>query len=500
MAREQDREGHPEASLVDDSEVSLQDDPEKSLGDDSGASLLDRRDYLRATGVLAGAAGLGVVGNRALATEGGISAEVHSVTTNHQWTTVQLSDSHSNPVVIAPTLSYQGTQPASPRLRNVTNLAFDIAVEEWRYLDGFHLDETIGCVVTDPGSYSLADGTLVEIGRVESNHDWASVDFAASFSTTPVVFSQAQTFEGRQPVVTRHRNVSETGLDVRLQEEEAEGPHLVEDVGYLAIEPGTGTLDGRTYEAGRQSGVGDSWQTVEFEGSYQQPVFLADLQTFRGWNTCSVRYRNLTDSSVEVKVQEEQSGDNETAHLGERIGYLVVEGAQSDSSTGDSSDEDTPLSELDRSRVEKLVHEYVNERRAEHGLSKLDFDSDLREIARYHSKDMAGNDYFAHTSPDGETWSDRYEKFGYTCRADAGDGTYYTGGENIAYTYYDRDVRTNSGTVRYTNADELARGIVRGWMNSEGHRENILMDVWDDEGIGIYVTSEGKVYATQNFC
>jgi uncharacterized protein YkwD len=264
-------------------------------------------------------------------------------------------------------------------------------------------------------------------------------------------------------------------------------------VGYLAVEPGSGTLNGRAFEAGTRNDVPGSWRTIEFGGTYSDPVLLAALQTFRGANTCGVRYRNLTESSVEVKVEEERSRDAETAHLGERVGYLVVEGV-------DSSDGDTPLSDLDRGRVERRVHHHVNQRRADHGLAELEFDTDLREIARYHSEDMATNDYFSHTSPSGETMSDRYDEFGYDCRADAGDGTYYTGSENIAYTYYDRRVQTDDGVVRYTNADELAQGIVTGWMNSRGHRENILTEAWDDEGIGIVVTGEGKVYATQNFC
>ena len=37
-------------------------------------------------------------------------------------------------------------------------------------------------------------------------------------------------------------------------------------------------------------------------------------------------------------------------------------------------------------------------------------------------------------------------------------------------------------------------------MNSDGHRENVLASRWNSEGIGIYVTDENKVYATQNFC
>lgn len=458
-------------------------------------SLLNRRDYLRTTGALAGSIGLAAAGGRSAALEDGPSVDVLSVTVDENWRTVGLSGSYANPVVLAPALSYRGPQPATPRLRNVADSAFEIAVEEWLYLDGDHRDETVGCVATEPGRYGTGDGVEIEVGRVRANHHWTAATFSSSFSATPLVFSQAQTVAGPQPIVTRNRHVSRSGAEVRVQEEEAQGPHRVEDIAYLAVEPGSGTLDGRSFEAGARPGVGHAWETIEFDGVYREPVLLADTQTFRGSNTCAVRYRNLTDSTVEVKVEEERSADRETVHLDERVGYLVVEGAETEVSDGDTS-----LSELDRNRVETLVHEYVNERRSDHGFAPLDFDTELREIARYHSKDMARNDYFSHESPSGETRSDRYDEFGYDCRAYVDEDRYYTGAENILYTYYDTNVTTDDGTVRYTNADELARGIVRGWMNSEGHRENILMDAWNNEGIGLYVTSDGKVYATQNFC
>jgi uncharacterized protein YkwD len=110
---------------------------------------------------------------------------------------------------------------------------------------------------------------------------------------------------------------------------------------------------------------------------------------------------------------------------------------------------------------------------------------------------MADREYFSHVSPDGDDFSDRYQQFGYQCRAPTGDGTYLTGGENIAQTWYDTPIR---GGVQYTTEAELARGLVNQWMNSSGHRENVLADAWRNEGVGISVTDEGKVYATQNFC
>lgn len=147
------------------------------------------------------------------------------------------------------------------------------------------------------------------------------------------------------------------------------------------------------------------------------------------------------------------------------------------------------------------MHEYVNEERTQRGLNALDFDEDLREIARYHSEDMAQRGYFSHTDPEGNNFADRYDRFNYTCRVPTDGNTYYTGGENIAYTYYETNVRLDSGEiVHYDTESELARGIVNQWMNSTGHRENLLADYWQNEGIGIYVTDDNKVYATQNFC
>ena len=52
--------------------------------------------------------------------------------------------------------------------------------------------------------------------------------------------------------------------------------------------------------------------------------FLADLQSFNGDDPVDIRYRNLTQSGVEVRIEEEQSADEETSHL-EAIGYAVFE-------------------------------------------------------------------------------------------------------------------------------------------------------------------------------
>jgi len=118
--------------------------------------------------------------------------------------------------------------------------------------------------------------------------------------------------------------------------------------------------------------------------------------------------------------------------------------------------------------------------------------------------------FFDHTNKRGQNPTDRANQAGYTCRKSF--GSYYTDGigENIFQhnTY-------NSGTYGiiflgyipvpygffdYNDEEELSESIVDGWMDSPGHRENILTPNFDREGVGIVKTGDSKIYITQNFC
>lgn len=159
---------------------------------------------------------------------------------------------------------------------------------------------------------------------------------------------------------------------------------------------------------------------------------------------------------------------------------------------------------LNRTKIELLVHREINDRRKVNDQPLLEFDTRLQQIARSHSKDMATEEYFAHTSPSGEDFVDRYREFGYSCEVRINSSYTTDGAENIAYTYAFTDVTgPNGATVYHDDEQDIAEGLVNQWMNSTGHREIILKQYWNREGIGIYTTkAEGrtKVYATQNFC
>ncbi|ADB59508.1 SCP-like extracellular [Haloterrigena turkmenica DSM 5511] len=207
---------------------------------------------------------------------------------------------------------------------------------------------------------------------------------------------------------------------------------------------------------------------------------------------------NETDETDDNETDETDSDDEtDETDSDETDGNETNETAGDETDdTADDETDDGSSDEIDRAALERYVHEAVNEERTARGLEPLEFDTELRDIARAHSEDMAERGYFAHVDPEGNDVTDRYEQAGYECNANG-----YTGGENLAQTWYDTPVVNDDGeTVRYETEQELADGIVTQWMNSPDHRENLLATQWENEGIGVYVTDDNRVFVTQNFC
>ncbi|MGH3488772.1 MAG: CAP domain-containing protein [Actinopolymorphaceae bacterium] len=125
----------------------------------------------------------------------------------------------------------------------------------------------------------------------------------------------------------------------------------------------------------------------------------------------------------------------------------------------------------EQTAFENEVVRLTNAERSEAGCGALRTDDRLRTAARGHSKDMAERGYFDHTSPEGTTPWDRMRAAGYDA----------PGGENIAMGY------------------PTAEAVVEAWMDSEGHRENILNCRFEAIGVGVYFGNERGPWATQNF-
>ncbi len=116
---------------------------------------------------------------------------------------------------------------------------------------------------------------------------------------------------------------------------------------------------------------------------------------------------------------------------------------------------------------EKEVFDLINKQRAQNGLSPLKENSELQRVARIKAQDMVNNNYFSHTSP---TYGSPFEMM------KSFKISYNTAGENIA------------GNSNNSSA-------VTAWMNSPGHRANILNSSFNQTGIGVVTGSKyGKIY------
>ncbi len=125
-------------------------------------------------------------------------------------------------------------------------------------------------------------------------------------------------------------------------------------------------------------------------------------------------------------------------------------------------------------QYEAEVLALTNAERRKVGCANLNANATLTFVARDHSADMIARNYFSHTSPDGTTMSDRVDASGYR---------WWGLAENIA---------AGQGTPQQ---------VVTAWMNSEGHRKNILNCAYVDLGVGLSYGAGGNAapHWTQNF-
>jgi uncharacterized protein YkwD len=158
---------------------------------------------------------------------------------------------------------------------------------------------------------------------------------------------------------------------------------------------------------------------------------------------------------------------------------------------------------LSISALEQRIHESINAERVRNRLPGLELDEDLSRIARAHSLDMATRDFFDHVTPEGKTPSDRGDAGGFPCRRDLPDGSYAIGlAENLFQNnLYDRVMFVDGKpSFAWNSLEHIAATTVQGWMDSRGHRRNILDRSHDRSGIGIALTADDKVLITQLFC
>jgi uncharacterized protein YkwD len=124
--------------------------------------------------------------------------------------------------------------------------------------------------------------------------------------------------------------------------------------------------------------------------------------------------------------------------------------------------------------MEAQTRDRINAIRQQQRLQPLRQNDKLAQVARNYSRRMAEQNFFAHTSPQGDTTVDRVRSAGIF---------YFEIGENL---------------FMCTNFPQPVPAAVTGWMNSPGHRENILRPEYRETGVGVWRRGN-TYYFTQLF-
>lgn len=147
------------------------------------------------------------------------------------------------------------------------------------------------------------------------------------------------------------------------------------------------------------------------------------------------------------------------------IKLIYSQNSNNSSSSNNSSNNSQTTSSLTSDELE--VFNLINQKRTAAGLSKLKIDDEVQNVARIKARDMVDNNYFSHTSPTYGSPFNMLKSF---------KVSYKTAGENIA---------GNSSNSK----------AVEAWMNSEGHKANILNSSFNYTGVGVISGSKyGKIY------
>ncbi|WP_156291723.1 CAP domain-containing protein [Oceanobacillus salinisoli] len=151
----------------------------------------------------------------------------------------------------------------------------------------------------------------------------------------------------------------------------------------------------------------------------------------------------------EQPVQEEPQAPVEEEPAQEQVQQPAQEQA--------AEDNQSQTQEYELNQFEQEVVDLTNQERAKYGLSPLQVDIELSKVAREKSRDMAVNNYFDHNSPTYGSPFDMMKSYGVS---------YQTAGENIA------------------KGQRTPAEVVNAWMNSDGHRANILNENFTHIGVG----------------
>jgi uncharacterized YkwD family protein len=206
-------------------------------------------------------------------------------------------------------------------------------------------------------------------------------------------------------------------------------------------------------------------------GNTQKPTVITTVITNCKPTEVTTTQKPTTEVTTEATTQATTQSTTEATT--ETTTKATTTNATTTTTTTEATTEATtsaPSSTTQTSSYAQQVLDLVNSERAKYGLSPLTLNASVTKVAQAKAEDMKNNNYFSHTSPTYGSPFDMLKSFGVS---------YKTAGENIA------------------KGQKTPEAVVSAWMNSEGHRANILNKNYTQLGVGY--TGGSSPYWVQMF-
>ncbi|SHO51449.1 PKD domain-containing protein [Desulfopila aestuarii] len=256
-----------------------------------------------------------------------LNYEIGELNITNDWVRVIFENSFTNPAVFISPPTNNDKDATVTRVRNLDKTGFEIRLQEWDYLDGKHLQETVSFIALEQGQATLPDGTAIEIGSFNGTTRKQTISFRAPFTTPPVVLTTIVSENETDAVTGRINVVTKDTFSYLLQEQESKrSKHVAESVSYLAWSTGSGSVDNIYFSAQLPTTpVTDKLTSITFLDSFNDTPFLfIEAQTMNSSDTGALRIQDLSTTKVDLFFQEEQAADSETNHSEESVGFITI--------------------------------------------------------------------------------------------------------------------------------------------------------------------------------
>lgn len=197
------------------------------------------------------------------------------------------------------------------------------------------LDKTLPSEIQIDGEFNLTYWGAQATQKTVTE-EWHQIDFNRDFGDSPLILADMQTFNGGDPAGLRYKNLTSSGVDIRVEEEtsnDSETNHGNESVGYFVFNGATAIRgEGKPPRIGETGRVSvdqpdsSTWRTISLDKSYENPVVLMKPASRNYSDFLHTRLKNVSNESFEFQLEEWDYDDG--GHGEETVGYMVMEAGE----------------------------------------------------------------------------------------------------------------------------------------------------------------------------